>query len=418
VPAFRYFSASWFLITFSKQVESVVVGANIFAKTNDAGSLALVGLVQAMPVILLAIAGGQIADRFNRRTVILWTLALSCCAAFCMLLRSYYQWPIGWMYVFLAVGATGQALGWPSRSSLLPQIIPRDEFNNAVTWNSTVFQIAMMTGPAIGGLISGASNQFATAAFATVFVCRILSLTMMLFMESPARPVVTETISIQSLIAGIKFVGRTKLILATITLDLFAVLFGGLTALLPIFASEEFLNVGTTGQGFLRTAEAIGAVSMAILLAHLPPMKRAGKTMLWAVAGFGAATIVFGLSRYFWLSMSMMFLIGAFDNISVVVRHTLVQMLTPDSMRGRVSAVNNVFISASNDLGGFESGITAKYLGPIVSVVGGGICTILVVLASAKTWPEILSIGSLKDVKPAQAAEIEKAVDEELADRT
>jgi MFS family permease len=345
-----------------------------------------------------------------------------------MFLRAVNSWPIEWMYVFLGIAATCQAIGGPSRASILPQIVPLEHFNNAVTWNSTVFQIAMMTGPAIGGLICGANNQYTAAAFAAVFVCRACSFLAMLCMESPGNRAELESISLQSVIAGIRFVSRTKLILATITMDLFAVLFGGLTYLLPVFASKEYLDVGTTGQGFLRSAEAVGAVCMAMLIAHLPPMKRAGRTLLWAVGGFGAATIVFGVSAkaassasigaggfslWFWLCIATMFFIGALDNISVVVRHTLVQMLTPDAMRGRVSAVNNVFIVASNDLGGFESGLTAKLFGPILSVVAGGICTILVVLGSAKIWPEILSIGSLHDVKPADLAEAE----EELADR-
>jgi MFS family permease len=372
--------------------------------------------------MLLAIAGGQIADRFNRRNVILWTLALSVFAALGMLLRAIGDWPIEWVYVFLGIGAVAQSLGGPSRSSILPQIVPAEKFNNAVTWNSTAFQMAMMLGPAAGGLIAGAKNQYVVAAFAVVLVCRILSFSSMLFVKKPAARQRAESISFQSVVAGIHFVRRTKLILATITMDLFAVLFGGLTYLLPVFASEKYLNVGTTGQGFLRSAEAIGAVTMAMLIAHLPPMKRSGWVLLWAVGGFGAATIVFGLSKWFWLSMVMMFVIGALDNISVVVRHTLVQMLTPDPMRGRVSAVNNVFIVASNDLGGFESGLTASLFGPVVSVVAGGICTIVVVLASSRIWPEILKLGSLYDVKPAgempnEAIAAEKSATEESAER-
>ncbi len=204
--------------------------------------------------------------------------------------------------------------------------------------------------------------------------------------------------------AGIRFVFRTKLILATITLDLFAVLFGGATYLLPIFANE-ILGVGSWGLGLLRSAEAVGAISMAMLLAHLPPMRRAGHTLLWAVAGFGTATVVFGLSTSFWLSLAMMFIIGALDNISVVVRHTLVQLLTPDRMRGRVSAVNSVFIVASNDVGGLESGLVAAMVGTVGSVVLGGIGTILVVLGAARTWPEILAIGSLRDIRSADEAD-------------
>jgi len=416
-PAFCLYSASWFLIVFSKMIETVAVGAAIYAATHKELDLAWLGLVQAAPVMLLAIPGGQIADRFNRRNVILWTIALSICAATGMLFLAIFHWPIKFIYVFLGIAAVGQSLGGPSRSSLLPQIVPLENFNNAITWSSTVFQIATMLGPAIGGLISGAKNQYIVAAFSAVLACRVLSFLAMSFMENPAVRDRAAAISWESLVAGIRFVRRTKLILATITMDLFAVLFGGLTYLLPVFAGEKYLNVGTTGQGFLRSAEAVGAVCMAMLVAHLPPMRRAGWTLLWAVAGFGAATIVFGLSKWFWLSLAMMFLIGAFDNISVLVRHTLVQMLTPDPMRGRVSAVNNVFIVASNDIGGFESGLTAWLFGPVISVVGGGIGTILVVLASAKIWPEIRSIGSLRDVRPADAAMAEQAAEEETADR-
>ena len=213
-----------------------------------------------------------------------------------------------------------------------------------------------------------------------------------------------EEISWKSVGAGVVFVWQHKPILATITLDLFAVLFGGVTYLFPIFA-VDILKVGPSGVGYLQSADAAGAILMFLLLAHLPPIPRAGRTMLWCVAAFGAATIVFGLSTSFWLSMAMMFLAGAVDGVSVVVRHTLVQMLTPDPMRGRVSAVNNVFIVASNDIGGLESGVTAWLFTPVLSVVGGGVATILVVLATMRVWPEILAIGSLRDLKPALGKE-------------
>jgi predicted MFS family arabinose efflux permease len=225
-----------------------------------------------------------------------------------------------------------------------------------------------------------------------------------------------QSVSWENLAAGLRFVWGNKMILAALTLDLLAVLIGGLTYLLPIFAID-ILHVGKSGLGFLRSAEAVGAVCMALLIAHRPPMQRAGRTMLWAVAGFGAATVVFGFSESFWLSMAMMFLIGAFDNISVVVRHTLVQALTPDAMRGRVSAVNNVFIVASNDLGGLESGVAAKLFGPLIAVVGGGIGALLVVLGAAWKWPDLLRIGSLQSLKPIELAEVREAADDELAAR-
>ncbi len=261
-----------------------------------------------------------------------------------------------------------------------------------------MFHISAMTGPAIGGLIMGLEGT-AVAAFSLVVLLRIFSFAAMVFLHDRPHTTHTKTISLQSLLAGIRFVWRTKLILATITLDLFAVLLGGFTYLLPVFV-KDILNVDKSWVGFLRSTEAVGAIFIALLIAHARPMRRAGVIMLWAVTGFGAATIVFGLSKWCWLSLIIMFFIGAFDNVSVVVRHTLVQMLTPDAMRGRVSAVNTVFIVASNDIGGVESGVTAWLFGPIISVVGGGIGTILVVIASAFIWPQILAIGSLQDVRP------------------
>jgi MFS family permease len=237
---------------------------------------------------------------------------------------------------------------------------------------------------------------------------------------------------VQTLAAGFQFVWRSKLILAAITLDLFAVLLGGATYLLPVFAKDILDTTslavltnaiagwfGMAGQasteavcvGLLRSSEAVGAVAMAVTLAHLPPMKRAGRTLLFAVAGFGAATAVFGFSHSLLLSAAMMFTIGAVDNISVVVRHTLVQMLTPDSMRGRVSAVNGIFIVASNDLGGFESGLTASLFGPVASVVGGGLAAIGVVCAASRLWPQVLTIGSLEDIQPIAEAEAAASVE-------
>jgi hypothetical protein len=231
-------------------------------------------------------------------------------------------------------------------------------------------------------------------------VLRIFSLVAMGFIRNRPQSELMETISIESVLAGIRFVWKTKLILATITLDLFAVLLGGFTYLLPVFV-KDILQIDEAWVGYLRATEAIGAVCIAVLIAHSRPMKRAGVSMLWAVTGFGAATIIFGFSKWYLLSMLMMFFIGALDNISVVVRHTLVQMLTPDAMRGRVSAVNNIFIVASNDIGGVESSVTTWLFGSaVISVVGGGIGTILVVIISALTWPQLLKIGSLQDVRP------------------
>src|SRR4030095_2275114 len=235
-------------------------------------------------------------------------------------------------------------------------------------------------------------------------LCGLTFITFLLPIQSRQEPPERRKRPLEELFAGIEFVWKKKVILATLTLDLFAVLLGGAIALLPIFA-DHILHVGAVGLGWLRAAPSLGALAMAFALAHLPPMRRAGVTLLWAVAGFGAATVVFGLSRSFWLSMAMLALTGALDNISVVVRHTLVQLLTPDTMRGRVSAVNNIFIGSSNELGAFESGITAALFGPIISVVGGGLGTIAVVIATALRWPEVRRIGSLQQTSETEIEE-------------
>lgn len=430
---FQLYATSWFLMTFGKLIETAMILV-YFKYTQNLGAEAVgwVGLVQALPVILLAIPGGQIADRFERRLVVAGALSLTTLTSVGLTIACAYQAPVRWIYVLLGVGAVGQALGSPSRSAILPQLVPAEIFSNAITWSTSIFRIASMVGPTAGGLLLFIlpTEKAVPVALVVVVVCRLLSLAGTLLLPARRPQPSQEAINLQSLAAGVRFVWNQKLILATITLDLFAVLLGGAAYLLAVFA-DDVLHVGPWAVTAFQSAEAAGAIFMAMLMTHLRPFRRAGRTMLWAVAAFGAATIVFGLSRNVWLSLAMMFLIGAFDNISVVVRHTLVQMLTPDAMRGRVSAVNNIFIVASNDLGGLESGLTAKWFGrmgesfglsaawfgPVASVVGGGIGTILVVLGAAWKWPQILGIGSLGDIRPVESAEVEGRAEEELAGR-
>jgi MFS family permease len=412
-PNFRLYAGSWFLMTFGRMIETLTVRAHVYDLTHDPMSLGWIGLVQALPVLLLAVPGGQLADRFDRRRLLMLTLALNTLVTAGLLVVTFHQGRVSWIYVLLTLGAIGQALGAPARAALLPQIVGTEIFANAVTWNSSVFHISSMTGPAIGGAILSFPAGV-TAAFSAVIACRVLSLAALARVRTE-RVERTEAVSLESLVRGIRFVWQTKLILATISLDLFAVLLGGATYLLPVFA-KDILHVGKLGLGLLQSAEAVGAVFMAVLLTHLPPMKRAGRTMLWAVATFGVATIAFGLSPWFPLSLAMMFLIGAVDNVSVVVRHTLVQMLTPDAMRGRVSAVNNIFIVASNDLGGLESGLTARLFGAVASVVVGGVGAIGVTLGAAACWPQILTIGSLKDVRPLEPSAASPLAPEDLTE--
>jgi MFS family permease len=282
--------------------------------------------------------------------------------------------------------------------AVLPQIVPRDVFPNAVMWNTSSWQIASVAGPALGGFIVSVSAPLAyivSAASCLVFVAFLARLRL----RAPAEE--TEAATAETLLAGLRFVWRSRVILAAISLDMFAVLFGGAVALLPIYA-KDILRVGATGFGWLNAAPAAGALCMAVALAHLPAMRRAGRNLLLCVTGFGLATIVFGLSRSFWLALAMLFITGALDNVSVVIRHTLLQLMTPDRMRGRVSAVNGIFISVSNELGGFESGLVAHFFGPVVSVVSGGAGTILVVLVTALAAPGLRRVATLHEAAPEE----------------
>ncbi|MEN6407134.1 MAG: MFS transporter [Thermoguttaceae bacterium] len=406
---FRCFELSWFAMTFSKQIERLAIAVyfvNLYPSSDAALALAMMGLVQAVPIMLLAIAGGQLADRFDRRRLLMGTLVVNVVMSLGLVAAVWHGGSPVWIYLLLGLNASAQSVGSPSRAALLPQLVTREAFTNAVTWNSTMFYMGSVTGPAVGGAILAVWHNPASALIA-VAVWRFVAFLAVSCIRHRQKGGASQEISLKSVVAGIQFVWKTKLILATITLDMFAVLLGGVTYLLPIFA-KDVLHVGPLGLGFLQGADAIGAMCMAVLLVHLPPMRRAGVALLWAVAGFGLATIVFGLSQWFWLSMAMMFTIGALDNISVVVRHTLVQMLTPDEMRGRVSAVNGVFIVASNDLGGLESGLTTWLFGSaVISVVFGGVGTVLVVLAAACLWPQILGIGSLQSIHPNMETEDE-----------
>jgi MFS family permease len=297
------------------------------------------------------------------------------------------------IYLLLFIGAVARTFNWAARSSFFPTLVSRDAFANAVTWNNSVFQIGSVVGPAVSGLL------VAYIGFPFVYLLDALCAFLFFLLVFPIRRSTqkreqTEKSTWKSLIAGVRFVFRRKVILATITLDLFAVLLGGATALMPIFA-DQILHVGPVGLGWMRAAPAIGAFAMALVVAHLPPMKQAGQTLMWCVTGFGIATILFGLSKIFWLSLGLLFLVGAFDSVSVIIRGSIVQLVTPDEMRGRVSSVNNIFIGTSNEFGALESGLTAALFGPVISVVAGGIGTILVVLGVAWRWPETRRIGAL-----------------------
>ncbi len=433
-PNYRYYTIGSFISVIGDQMLATAAGYELYERTNSATALGLWGLIWAAPFLLMALPGGHIADRYNRKNILLLSQAFFVLFAVTLACVSFYhdQWsgnafttaansifshiadiferhlkatsggsgaysfkdpsvPI--IYLLLFFYGLVQSLNIPAKSAMLPYLVPSKDFANAVTWGSQVFQVASILGPALGGVLI-------IWGFPTVYllcgVCWLIFGCTLWFVQYTHRSSGKARMTLSSLAAGAKFVWNTKIILATITMDLFAVFLGGAVALLPMFA-KDILHVGPAGLGALRAAPSLGAFLMAALLTHLPPMKKAGKALLWAITGFGVATIVFGLSQWFWLSWLMLFLTGAFDNISVVVRATLVQVLTPDSMRGRVSAVSFMFIVSSNELGAFESGITAALFGPVASVVGGGIGTLLVVLAVMYVWAEVGQFGSLDD---------------------
>lgn len=407
VAAYRKYVIGWLIAALGTRIQTVAIGWEMYQRTGEALSLGLVGLMQAIPTMLLALPAGYIADRFNRRNIVALSLAGMTLTSIGLAALSYYQGPTRLMYALLFLDATFVMFGRPARIALVPQIVPRAIFPNAVTWNMSLMQITSVTGPALGGFILAWSVPAAYVICAMGSLLFIIWLLQLDFQDVTEKNI--EAPSFQTILAGIGFLCHERVLLVIITLDLFAVLFGGAVYLLPIFA-EDILNVGAQGFGWLNTAPAIGSLCMALLLTHLPPMRRAGRNMLLAVAGFGVATIVFGFSNIFWLSMVMLFLTGALDNISMVIRHTLLQLMTPDRMRGRVSAVNSVFIGASNELGGLESGLVAHWFGPVVSVVSGGIGTIVVVLTMAVVSPALRALGTLGGVRPTEEKETDDGV--------
>ena len=379
------------------RIQGIAIAWEIYDRTDKAFALGLTALMQGLPTMLLALPAGYLADAFNRRKVVMLSLFGATLTSLILAALSFTRSPVIFMYAVLFLDATIMALGRPARTALLPQIVPREAYPNAVTWSSSVRQLVSVFGPAIGGFVLLWSIP------AAYVICAAGSLSYMFLLakvEIREIPKPVEPVSIRTLLAGVRFVWNEKLILTLMALDMFAVLLGGAVYLLPIFA-KDILMVGKTGFGLLRSAPAVGAFCMALLLTYLPPMKRAGRNLLLAVAGFGVVTIVFGFSKLFWLSLGMLALTGLFDNVSMVIRHTLIQLSTPDEMRGRVSAVNSVFIGASNQLGGFESGTVAHWFGPIFSVVSGGIGTIVVVLLMAAISPRLRNFGRMHDAKPA-----------------
>jgi MFS family permease len=370
------------------------VGWQIYATTKRALDLGLVGLAQFLPGILLFLISGHIADRFDRRKVLLLCyLGFAVCSASLLVIAWRQTASVVPIYCVLVLLGVVRSFSGPVTRAILPQLVPEEHFQSAVAWASTIFQGATILGPAIGGLAYGVfRGPAAVYAMAVIAALAAASATLMINVEQAARR--REPATLATFLVGVRYIWSRKLILGSISLDLFAVLLGGAVALLPVIA-REILRTGPLGLGLLRSAPGVGAAFMALLLAYRPLRKRAGATMLWCVAGFGAFTILFGLSHSLALSLAALVLVGATDMVSVVVRGTLIQVATPDEMRGRVNAVDMIFIGASNQLGQFESGVTAQWFGTVPAVILGGIGTLAVTALWAWFFPELRNADKL-----------------------
>jgi MFS family permease len=380
------------------QMLTVAVGWQVYALTDSAFDLGLIGLVQFAPAVTLLLVAGHVADRFDRRHIARLCQGILALVAAALAAGSATHW-ITEHAIFLLVFVVGGARAFeaPAMQSLLPALVPPRLLPRAVASSASATQTAIIVGPAAGGLLYVAGPAWAYGTSALIFVVAMVLVSLIRYERViPKR----EPATLQSVFAGLVFIRGRQAMLGAITLDMVAVLLGGATALLPIYA-KDILHTGPWGLGFLRSATAVGALTMALVLARRPLQRHAGRTMFIAVAIFGVATIVFGLSRWFPLSFAALVVLGASDMISVVVRASLIQLSTPDAMRGRVSAVNAMFIGTSNQLGEFESGTTAAWLGTVPSVVLGGIGTLLVVVLGMRLFPQLAGIDRLESVRPS-----------------
>jgi MFS family permease len=400
-PAFVLFQIARFLIVAAVEMQAVAVGWQVYEISKRPLDLGLVGLAQFLPGILLFPISGHASDHFERRDVLSACYGgYAVCFAVLLVLAQRGLQSVTAIYVVLVLIGVVRSFNSTASRSILPQLVSEEHFPNAVAWNASIFQAATILGPSFGGIIyalsRGPSAVYAiamlTAMGATVSSFRIRP-------EAKARP--REPVSFKTVFAGLHYIWTRKLILGAISLDLFAVLLGGAVALLPVYA-REILHTGPWGLGLLRTAPGIGAALMAILLAHRPLRGRSGVTLLWAVAGFGVFTIVFGLSHSLTLSLFALLLAGASDMISVIIRATLTQLATPDEMRGRVTAVDMIFIGTSNEFGQFESGVTAQWFGTVPAVILGGVGTLVVIAVWAWLFPELRHAGELTSITAAQ----------------
>lgn len=431
---FRDYLAGSFFALLGRQAVTAAAIWQVYQWTHSSTALGLVGLVNVLPLLALSLPAGAIADRFDRRRLI--ALGTGVIAAVNLGLGALAFWhqavpdlaPLRWansalhatamvferhvdpamlrfdqpalplVFLLLLAHACARILIWPARSSITPLLVPTSALGNAITWNTSTFEIATVAGPALGGFLIAATGIPSVYALGVALeLLFLVTLSRVTYFQAPQRARLRR--NWRDMLAGAEFIWRKKVILGASTLDLFAVLLGGATALLPVYA-DQILHVGPIGFGWLRAAPSIGAFAMAMWIAHRPPIARPGLALLWTVVGFGASIIVFGVSRWFWLSLLALFLTGAFDNISVVVRQSLVQLLTPDDLRGRVTAVNQIFIGSSNEIGALRAGLMAALVGPVAAVVWGGVGTIAVAAAVARSVPPLRRLPALHTLKP------------------
>ena len=393
-PDFALFEIARFLIVAAVEMQAVAVGWQVYDITKRALDLGLVGLAQFLPGILLFLVSGHASDRFDRRKVLGACYAgFALCSGLLLVLAEWGTHAVRPIYVVLILLGVVRSFNGTASRSILPQLVPEEHFPNAVAWNATTFQAATILGPSLGGILYAAFHG-PSAVYATAMLTAVGALLSMFRIKARQQGRRREPTTLKTVFAGLHFIWREKLILGAISLDLFAALLGGAVALLPVYA-REILHTGPWGLGLLRTAPGVGAALMAVALAHRPLRGRAGPILLWSVAGFGVCTIIFGFSRSLVLSLISLVLLGATDMISVIIRATLVQLRTPDEMRGRVMAVDMVFIGTSNELGQFESGLTAQWFGTVPAVVLGGVGTLAVIALWAWMFPELRRTGAL-----------------------
>lgn len=390
-PGFVLFQTARFGVVLATEMQSVAVGWQVFEITKRPLDLGLVGLAQFLPGILLFLVSGHVADRYDRRKVIVVCYAgFAICCGLLLLTALRQVHTVPYIFAVLVLLGVVRSFNGPASRAFLPQIVPEEHFPNAVAWASTTFQGAAILGPALGGIIYALFRGPGTVyGLAAAIACVAIYCVARININEKAR--VREPVNSRTVLAGLRYIWREKLILGSISLDLFAVFLGGAVALLPVYA-REILLTGPWGLGLLRTAPGVGAAVMAVFLAHRPFQRKVGWIMLWCVAGFGVFTILFGLSRSLTLSLIALFFVGATDMVSVIVRGILIQVATPDEMRGRVNAVDMVFIGASNEFGEFESGLTAQWFGTVPAVVLGGIGTIVVTAIWAWRFPELRKV--------------------------